>query len=89
MRLIDRVYFSIARIGGTQTMLSVVENLGRGLGAFNRIRHRVRKHERFQTNEQSMGTDTTIPSSQNASCNGPLTIASSVTLTVNGNLTII
>ena len=48
MRLIDRVYFSIARIGGTQTMLSVVENLGRGLGAFNRIRHRVHKHERFQ-----------------------------------------
>lgn len=53
MRLIDRVYFSIARIGGTQTMLSVVENLGRGLGAFNRIRHRVHKHERFQANEQS------------------------------------
>ena len=43
----------------------------------------------FQTNEQSMGTDTTIPSSQNASCNGPLTIAANVTLTVNGNLTII
>ena len=34
-------------------MLSVVENLGRGLGAFNRIRHRVHKHERFQANEQS------------------------------------
>ena len=43
----------------------------------------------FQTNEQSMGTDTTIASTENASCNGPLTIASSVTLTVNGNLTII
>lgn len=43
----------------------------------------------FQTNEQSMGTDTTIPSSQNASCNGPLTVASGVTLTVNGNLVII
>ena len=43
----------------------------------------------FQTNDQTMSTDTTIPSSQNASCNGPLSIASSVTLTVNGNLTII
>ena len=43
----------------------------------------------FQTNDQTMGTDTTIPSSHNASCNGPLTIASSITLTVNGNLTII
>ena len=43
----------------------------------------------FQTNDQTMGTDTTIPSSHNASCNGPLTIASNITLTVNGNLTII
>ena len=43
----------------------------------------------FQTNDQTMGTDTTIPSTHNASCNGPLTIASSITLTVNGNLTII
>ena len=43
----------------------------------------------FQTNDQTMSTDTTIPSSQNASCNGPLSIASNITLTVNGNLTII
>ena len=43
----------------------------------------------FQTNDQTMGTDTTIPSSHNASCNGPLTIAANITLTVNGNLTII
>ena len=43
----------------------------------------------FQTNDQTMSTDTTIASTENASCNGPLTIASSVTLTVNGNLTII
>ena len=43
----------------------------------------------FQTNEQSMGTDTTIASTENASCNGPLTIAANVTLTVNGNLVII
>jgi len=43
----------------------------------------------FQTNEQTMGTDTTIPSTLNASCNGPLTISSNVTLTLEGNLTII
>ena len=29
----------------------------------------------FQTNEQTMSTDTTIASTENASCNGPLTIA--------------
>jgi len=43
----------------------------------------------FQTNDQTMSTDTTIASTENASCNGPLTIAANVTLTVNGNLTII
>ena len=43
----------------------------------------------FQTNESTMSTDATIPSTLNASCNGPLTISSNVTLTVEGNLTII
>ena len=43
----------------------------------------------FQTNGKSMGTDTTIASTENASCNGPLSIAANITLTVNGNLTII
>ena len=43
----------------------------------------------FQTNEQTMGTDTTIPSTLNASCNGPLTISNNVTLTIEGNLTIL
>ena len=43
----------------------------------------------FQTNEQTLSTDTTIPSNLNASANGALTIASGITLTVNGNLTII
>ena len=43
----------------------------------------------FQTNEQSMSTDTTIASTENASCNGPLSVTSGVTLTVNGNLVII
>lgn len=43
----------------------------------------------FQTNEQTMSTDTTITSTQNASANGPINVASGVTLTVNGNLVII
>ncbi len=45
----------------------------------------------FQTNGKSMGTDTTIASTENASCNGPLTIASGATLTVTtgGNLSIV
>ena len=43
----------------------------------------------FQTNEQTLSTDTTIPSNLNASANGALTVASGITLTVNGNLTII
>ena len=43
----------------------------------------------FQTNDQTMSTDTTIASTENASCNGPLAVTSGVTLTVNGNLTII
>jgi len=43
----------------------------------------------FQTNEQTLSTDTTIPSNLNASANGALAVASGITLTVNGNLTII
>jgi len=43
----------------------------------------------FQTNEQTMSTDTTITSTQNASANGPINVASGVTLTVNGNLVIL
>ena len=43
----------------------------------------------FQTNDQTMSTDTTIASTENASCNGPLSIASNTTLTINGNLVII
>ena len=43
----------------------------------------------FQVNENSLGTDATIGSTENASANGPLTIADDVTLTVNGTLTVI
>ena len=43
----------------------------------------------FQTNDQTLSNNTTIASTENASCNGPLSIAANITLTVNGNLVII
>ena len=43
----------------------------------------------FRINEQILNTNTTIASAENSSCTGPLTVASGVTLTVNGNLTVI
>ena len=43
----------------------------------------------FRVNTNSLTADTTIASSTNASCTGPLTISSSITLTVEGTLVII
>ena len=43
----------------------------------------------FQTNDQTLSNNVTIASTENASCNGPLSVTSGVTLTVSGNLTII
>lgn len=43
----------------------------------------------FRINEQILNTNTTIGSAENSSCTGPLTVASGVTLTVDGNLTVI
>ena len=43
----------------------------------------------FRTNGQSVSEDTTIASTKNALAIGPLTISSSTTITVNGNLTIL
>lgn len=43
----------------------------------------------FRINDQELNTDVTIASTENASATGPLSIASGVTLTVDGNLTII
>jgi hypothetical protein len=43
----------------------------------------------FRVNEQTLSTDTTIDADENASCAGPLTLATGVTLTVNGNLTVV
>lgn len=45
----------------------------------------------FRINDQTLSTDTTIAADENASCAGPLTVGSGVTLTVasGGNLVII
>ena len=43
----------------------------------------------FRINQQTLNTNTTIDADENASCAGPLTIGSGVTLTVSGNLTVV
>ena len=43
----------------------------------------------FRVHEQQLDTNTTIDSTENALCSGPLTVASGVTLTVSGNLTVV
>ena len=43
----------------------------------------------FRVHEQQLDTNVTIASTDNALASGPLTIASSATLTVSGNLTIV
>jgi len=43
----------------------------------------------FRANTSSLDADTIIATSTNASCTGPLTVSSSITLTVNGTLVII
>jgi hypothetical protein len=43
----------------------------------------------FRINQQTLSTNTTIDADENASCAGPLTIGSGVTLTVSGNLTVV
>ena len=43
----------------------------------------------FRVHEQQLDTNTTIDSTENALCAGPLTVASGVTLTVSGNLTVV
>lgn len=43
----------------------------------------------FRVNNQTLNASVTIDADQNASAAGPLTIADGVTLTVNGNLTVV
>jgi len=43
----------------------------------------------FRINNQTLNVNVTIDSDQNASAAGPLTVATGVTLTINGNLTVV
>ena len=47
------------------------------------------KGDIFRVHEQQLDTDVTIASTDNALAAGPLTISTSTTLTVSGNLTIV
>ena len=47
------------------------------------------KGDSFRVHEQELNTDVTIASGDNSLCAGPLTIGSSTTLTVSGNLTVV
>ena len=47
------------------------------------------KKDIFRVHEQELNTNVTIASTDNALAAGPLSIASSTTLTVSGNLTIV
>ena len=47
------------------------------------------KGDIFRINENTLNTTTVIASGDNASATGPLTVATSTTLTVNGTLVII
>ena len=47
------------------------------------------KKDIFRVHEQQLDTNVTIASTDNALAAGPLTIASTATLTVSGNLTIV
>ena len=43
----------------------------------------------FRVNNQTLNVNVTIDATENASAAGPLTVATGVTLTVNGNLTVV
>ena len=47
------------------------------------------KKDIFRVHEQELNTNVTIASTDNALAAGPLTVASGITLTVSGNLTIV
>jgi len=47
------------------------------------------KGDIFRVHEQELNTDVTIGAGDNSLCAGPLTIGSSTTLTVSGNLTVV
>lgn len=43
----------------------------------------------FRINKQTLSTNVTIDADENASCAGPLSLGTGVSLTINGNLTVV
>ena len=82
---------------GVITQAKLAAGVGGGVGAFqgDNASGALRgdttngKKDIFRVHEQELNTTVTIASTDNALAAGPLSIASSVTLTVSGNLTII
>ena len=79
---------------GAVTAAKLASGVGAGYGSFNGENGALndtatRKGDIFRVHQQQLDTDVTIASGDNALCAGPLTIATSTTLTVSGNLTIV
>ena len=77
---------------GSITLAKLASGLTLGGGSYNGENGAVNtsgKGDIFRVHEQQLDTDTTIASTDNALAAGPLTISTSTTLTVSGNLTIV
>ena len=77
---------------GAITAAKLASGLSLGGGSFigeNGAVNASGKGDIFRVHEQQLDTDTTIASTDNALAAGPLTISTSTTLTVSGNLTIV
>jgi len=66
-----------------------IGNGGRYKGERGAVGNAASAGDIFRVHEQELNTNTTIDSTENALCAGPLTVASGVTLTVSGNLTVV
>lgn len=57
-------------------------------GENGEVGHASRKGDIFRVHQAQLDTDVTIAGNENALCAGPLTIASNITVTVNGSMVI-
>lgn len=89
-----RAFLSGDRIELRVTAAALTEATANAGGGFYKgdrgdVGETANKGDIFRIHEQQLDTNTTIDSTENASCTGPLTVASGITLTINGNLVII
>ena len=66
-----------------------IGNGGRYKGERGAVGNAASAGDIFRVHEQELNTDVTIDATENALAAGPLTIASGITLTVSGNLTLV